>query len=201
MSVNALLWSLIGFLSGAIPFSVLIGKAVLHVDIRRFGDGNPGGTNVIRAGGRWWGALAIVLDYFKGAAPVGLAHLMGGVEGWPMAVVGVAPVLGHAYSPFLSFRGGKAVAVTFGVWTGLTLWVGPTLLGLSLGLWVALLASDAWAVMFSMAGLLAYLISTHTDMPIMGAWMANTVVLFWKHRTDLAHRPKFRQWLRRLVRQ
>jgi len=199
MSVNALLWALIGFVSGAVPFSVLIGRAALKVDIRRYGDGNPGGTNVIRAGGRWWGALAILLDYFKGAAPVGLAHFIAGVEGWPLALVIVAPVLGHAYSPFLGFHGGKAVAVTFGVWTGLTLWVGPTLLGLSLALWFALLANDAWAVMLTMAGLLAYLLSTHADIPIIGAWMANAFILFWKHRADLAHPPRFKHWLRRLV--
>ncbi len=199
MLINTLFWGAFGFWLGAIPFSVLIGKAVLKKDIRLYGDGNPGGTNVIRAGGRLWGIVAILMDYFKGALPVGLAHFFAGMAGWSLVIVALAPVLGHAYSPFLGYRGGKAVAVTFGVWTGLTLWIGPVLLGLSLGLWFALLIDDAWAVAFSMVGLLAYLLLSHADLPMMTVWLGNAFILAWKHRAGLVHWPELRPWLKRTL--
>ena len=119
--MTTFVWFIIGFGCGALPFSVWVGRLALRTDIRSYGDHNPGATNVIRAGGWQWGALALLLDYFKGAIPVGVAHFFMGLEGMALAIVALAPVLGHAYSPFLGFRGGKAVAATFGIWTGLTL--------------------------------------------------------------------------------
>ena len=129
---DALIWSCIGFILGSIPFSVWLGRVVLHKDIRAYGDGNPGAANVLRAGGRLVGVVAILLDFAKGAIPVGVAVFVVRMSGWRLVPVALAPVLGHAFSPFLSFRGGKAIATTFGVWTGLTLWLGPTIIGLSL---------------------------------------------------------------------
>ena len=110
--MTALAWTLIGFLLGSLPFSVWLGKIVLRTDIRRYGDGNPGGTNVIRAGNCGLGMLAIFLDMLKGAVPVALAYYVFKVDGWPLVPVILAPILGHAFSPFLRFRGGKALAST-----------------------------------------------------------------------------------------
>jgi glycerol-3-phosphate acyltransferase PlsY len=62
-------WTLLAFLCGSVPFSLLIGFWVLHVDVRRYGDGNPGASNVIRVGDWRVGILAVLLDSFKGAAP------------------------------------------------------------------------------------------------------------------------------------
>src|SRR5690242_19021308 len=106
-----LIWISIAFFCGALPFSVWIGQRVLKKDIRRYGDTNPGATNVLRAGGRGAAALALLLDFLKGALPVALAHFQANFTGWPLVGVALAPVLGHAFSPFLRFKGGKAVAV------------------------------------------------------------------------------------------
>ena len=69
-------WTLLAFLCGSIPFSLLVGFWLLEVDIRRYGDGNPGAANVIRVGGWRVGMLATLLDSFKGAAPVGAASYL-----------------------------------------------------------------------------------------------------------------------------
>jgi acyl phosphate:glycerol-3-phosphate acyltransferase len=193
-----LVWFLIAFLSGALPFSVWIGRLALGRDIRRYGDHNPGMTNVFRAGGKGWGVVAMLLDGFKGAIPVGLAYWLFRLSGWGMAAIAAAPILGHAFSPFLKFRGGKAVAVTFGVWTGLTLFYAPTLLGIGLGGMYLLLASDAWAVFPPLLILLGGLLGIHAPGWMLGVWAANTLVLLWKHRHDLARPPRLRRWLRRL---
>ncbi|MFH2102507.1 MAG: glycerol-3-phosphate acyltransferase [Chloroflexota bacterium] len=193
-------WSLVSFLSGSLPFSVWVGRLVLRKDIRDYGDGNPGMTNVLRAGGKAWGIVAMLLDGFKGAIPVGLARWVVGIEGWEMIPVALAPVLGHAFSPFLKFRGGKAVAVTFGVWTGLTFWQAPNLLGVSLALGLAITAADAWPVLVAMLALLAYLLRGAVPDWMLAMWAGNLVILLWKHRHELRRPPRLRPWLRRLFR-
>jgi glycerol-3-phosphate acyltransferase PlsY len=188
------IYFIVSFLSGALPFSVWIGRLALQTDIRRYGDGNPGATNVLRSGGKGWAALALFLDVLKGAIPAGLAYFWAELSGWPLVAVALAPVLGHAFSPFLNFRGGKAVAVTFGIWAGLTLWAGPTLLGLALGLCFAVVAVDGWAMILAMFGLLAYLLLVQAEPAFLVIWVGNIFILAWKHRTDLAQSPALRAW-------
>ncbi|NJN95077.1 MAG: hypothetical protein HC875_13725 [Anaerolineales bacterium] len=196
-NITILAWISIAFLSGSLPFSVWVGQVALQKDIRRYGDGNPGATNVLRSGSRGWAALALLLDSLKGAIPAGLAYFWAGLTGWPLIAVALAPVLGHAYSPLLRFRGGKAVAVTFGIWAGLTLWEGPTVLGLALGLWFALVVVGGWAMLLALFSLLAYLVLARPEADLLAVWAGNTLILAWKHRTDLAQWPQLRSWLKK----
>jgi len=183
---------------GAIPFSLLAGLVVLRADIRRWGDGNPGGANAWRAGTWRLGVPAVLLDYLKGALPVGLARMEYDVCGWDLVVVALAPVLGHAFSPFLRFRGGKALAVTFGIWTGLTLWEGPTFLGLGLALMMLLQDADAWAVLLGMFCFLGYVLLRGVGPYGQAVWAGNLLILAWKHRSGLRKAPRVRPFLRRL---
>ena len=191
-------WFVVAFICGSLPFSVWIGRWRLGLDIRRYGDGNPGTANVFRAGGRIWGVVALVLDFFKGAIPVGLAQWYAGLSGWPLAIVAIAPILGHAYSPLLGFHGGKALAVSFGSWAGLTLWQAPVVLGLSLTFWLGVLSSDGWAVVLGMFSLLAYLLATGAPDYLLAVWIFNASLLSWKYRHSLRQRPAPRAWLRKL---
>lgn len=179
---------------GSLPFSVWVGRWALGADVRQFGDGNPGASNVFRAGGKGWGVLAVLLDGFKGAIPVGVAYFVVGLEGWGMTAVALAPILGHAFSPFLRFRGGKALATTFGVWLGLTLWWGPTALGLAFAFWRWRLTVDGWAVLAGMLTLLVVLLLVGVPPPFLGVWLGNTLILGWKHRADLRQRVRLRPW-------
>ena len=94
MVMTNLLWVVFAFICGSLPFSVWVGRLALHEDVREFGDGNPGASNVFRAGGKGWGVLAILLDGFKGAIPVGLANYEAGLDGWAITAVALAPILG-----------------------------------------------------------------------------------------------------------
>ena len=91
------------------------------------------------------------------------AHFIVGLSDWPLALVALAPIVGHAFSPFLNFRGGKGLTVTFGVWSGLTLAQAPLVLGLFMAFFYFTLSVDAWAVILSMIGLLAHLLIQQTD--------------------------------------
>jgi acyl phosphate:glycerol-3-phosphate acyltransferase len=190
--MTALTWTLIGFLLGSLPISVWLGRLVLRTDIRSYGDGNPGGTNVIRAGNRGLGLLAIILDMLKGAIPVALAYYVFKVDGWPLAPVILAPIAGHAFSPFLGFRGGKALASTFGVWTALTVPLGPFVMGGSVLVFYKLLNVSGWAVMASLLTLLAFLLLTGAGLPVLAAWAGTVAILVWTHRADLRQRPALR---------
>jgi len=169
------------------PFSFWLGK-LFGKDIRNYGDGNPGSFNAWRAGGYRSGISALLLDYLKGVVPVSLANFRFGFTGWELVLVALAPVFGHAFSPFLRFRGGKAVAATFGIWTGLTVWEGPTVLGILLGVSFSMQKVDGWSVMLAMFGLLAYLLARQAAEFIFIVWFGNILILAWKQRDDLKQR-------------
>lgn len=178
---ESLTWILIAFVSGSLPYSVWIGRLALKDDIRSYGDGNPGAFNVFRAGGKGWGWLAILLDGLKGAIPVGFAHYSAGLEGWPLVITALAPVIGHAYSPILKFRGGKAIAVTFGTWTGMTLWLAPTLLGISFAAVQLTRRNDRLAIVLGQAVLLIAFLVVRADWTWYAVWVGTGLVLLVKH--------------------
>jgi acyl phosphate:glycerol-3-phosphate acyltransferase len=183
--ITAVYWTATAYIFGAMPFSVWIGHIVLKTDIRQIGDGNPGATNVWRAGRPRWAVLAVLLDFLKGTIPVGIANFSGGLDGWGLTAVAIAPILGHATTPFLRFRGGKALASTLGVWCGLTLWMAPTVLGISFAIWLRLLKIDAWAVLLGMFTLLIALIITHQPPTHYFIWSGNLIILLWKHWKEI----------------
>lgn len=195
-----LFWTGLGFLLGAMPFSYWLGRLVLHTDIRDYGDGNPGAISAWRAGTWRVGLPAMLLDYLKGAVPVSLAHLAFEVSGWSLVPIALAPVLGHAFSPFMRLRGGKAVAATFGIWTGLLVAEGPMVLGLFLGLFYLLQNVDAWSVTLGMLGFLAWLLLRQADPVILVIWGGNMLVLVWKHRRDLHQPLRLRPFILKLLR-
>ena len=199
--MTALIWTLIGFILGALPLSVWLGRLVLKTDIRRYGDGNPGGTNVARAGNTKLGVLAIALDMLKAAVPVALAYYVFDVTGWGLTPVVLAPILGHAFSPFLGFRGGKALACTFGAWTALTVPFGPFVMGGSVFIFHKVFTASGWAVMGALLMLLLFLLIAGATLPILVAWVGTVTILAWTHRADLrqppALRPRVRAWFGR----
>jgi glycerol-3-phosphate acyltransferase PlsY len=178
---------------------VWIGYWVLKVDVRQFGDNNPGTANVFRAGGRLWGVVVLILDFLKGAIPVGVAGWIFGMGGWDLSLIAIAPILGHAYSPFLGFHGGKALTTSFGIWTGLTLWEGPIVLGINLTFWSGFLASEGWVILFGVLGYIGFLLLSNNPVYVLALGIANAGLLVWKYRSDLRDKPTLRTWLIKLI--
>jgi glycerol-3-phosphate acyltransferase PlsY len=117
--VNAALYLLCAYLLGSIPTGYWLGKILRGIDIRKEGSGNMGATNVLRVLGKGPGALVLAIDMAKGVLAVSwLASLFG--LGAAFALWGgLAAVLGHNYTIFLGFKGGKGVATSAGVCLGL----------------------------------------------------------------------------------
>lgn len=180
-----LFWTLLGFFLGAMPFAVWLGSLAGNVDVRRYGDGNPGAFNAWRAAGWRVGLPVLLLDFLKGALPIGLAHFAAGIHDWSLVPVGLAPVLGHAFSPFLRGRGGKGITVTFGVWTGLAMPWAPIVLGLGLTLCYVVHLPNNRAVLLAMLALLVYILVWYTGLPLVVVWAGNVGLLAWKFRQQV----------------
>jgi glycerol-3-phosphate acyltransferase PlsY len=112
-------WVLIIFISyiiGSIPFGVLISSGIAHIDITRRGSGNIGATNVAREVGLKWGIVTLALDLLKGFMPVYIFYnYLNYPSGVGIFIVSVSTLLGHQYSIFKRFHGGKGVATSLGI--------------------------------------------------------------------------------------
>lgn len=131
------LWPLFFYLVGSFPTGYLLGKS-RGIDIRQHGSGNIGATNVGRVMGRNWGFFAFACDFLKGFLPLYLVRIfcLPDTYQWPIAlllvVCGLSVILGHNYTPWLGFKGGKGIATTAGVLAALMPWV----LAVALSLWI-----------------------------------------------------------------
>jgi len=121
------------FFIGSIPFGLLISRYWLKIDIRNEGSGNIGMTNVMRIGGKWAGIITFLLDFGKGAAAVLIAKIFFlnsdlKLENQYLLInfTGIVAVLGHVYSIFLGFQGGKGISTLFGVLSILHFTIGLT---------------------------------------------------------------------------
>jgi len=163
----AVLLAVGAFCLGACPFSLWIGQRFLHKDIREYGDGNPGATNFVL-----------------------LAHSFFALSEAAVMAIAVSAIAGHAFSPFLHFKGGKSVAVTFGALLGLLpegelalLFTVFTCTG------ALLMANHAWAVMVGPTGSLVYLLVTGATYWQSLFMLSVLALLGIKHYTGLKASP------------
>lgn len=220
---------LFAFLLGSIPFGLLIAKA-RGIDIRRHGSGNIGATNVLRVVGKPYGIACLVLDMLKGFVPVVVALSLIWIEGkdtslslgilrdWfgspaatPRAdaqlwhvVTGLCAILGHNYSPWVGFKGGKGIATSAGVVLGLFPLFGVALVLL---IWLGLALTTRYVSVASMGAAVALPVMTHLgarfhhlendpakptlweaglwNKPLFGLAVAIAVMAVWKHRANI----------------
>ena len=136
---RALISIAIAYILGGVPTSYIAGRLLRGIDIRQHGSGNVGATNALRVLGPGIGVPVMLADIGKGLAAVLLGRLLLAdvphATYWLLAV-GVAAILGHIFTPFLNFKGGKGVATSAGVFAGLT----PIPLGIALGVFIVVVA-------------------------------------------------------------
>jgi len=124
MISQLLYWTFAAYLLGSVPFGKLISKKAAHIDITSRGSRNIGATNVAREVGIQWGLLTLFFDVLKGFIPV-ILFVRYGFHNAPfetlgLSIVGLAALLGHQFSIFLKFRGGKGVGTALGVYLGIS---------------------------------------------------------------------------------
>jgi glycerol-3-phosphate acyltransferase PlsY len=175
-----------GYLLGALPFGYLVARAK-GVNIFEVGSRNPGATNVRRVLGRGPGNLVLFLDAAKGAVAVAWPLLLGrGGSTEELSLVGfVAAILGHSFSCFTGFRGGKSVATAAG---GLTV-LFPAGMGIALAVFLLTLATSRYVSLASMAGGVAVAVSAFAlrqSLLVAGVAVGAALFVILRHRANLA---------------
>ena len=193
---------LLGFLLGSIPFGLLMGK-IKGIDIRQHGSGNIGATNVFRILGKQSGITCLLLDFTKGLVPVLIARNM--VE--PMMAeqqftaqsievfTALASIMGHNYSPWIGFKGGKGIATTAGAITALM----PFGLVLLILVWAIFTFTTKYVSVGSIAAaaslpILVFTGSAYHGKLANGTWnkplfifsLIAAILAIWKHRANIA---------------
>ena len=176
-----ILWAVIGYLLGSVPFGMVLTRAMGLGNLREIGSGNIGATNVLRTGSKKAAALTLLLDGAKGAVAVLLARATAGEDAAQLAAL--MAMLGHCYPVWLKFQGGKGVATYIGVVLALAWPVG-------LAVCAAWLVAAAATRISSLAPLAAAATSTFW-MVLLGEGQALllgvvlTLLIFWRHRANI----------------
>ncbi|MEO1443589.1 MAG: glycerol-3-phosphate acyltransferase, partial [Chloroflexota bacterium] len=194
-----LLFMAIGYLSGSVLYARLIATHVLKIDLATVGDGNPGTSNVGKAGGPGWAVAVFVMDVLKAAIPTYIAYVGFGLNDWRLPFIAIMPAIGHAYPIFFGFKGGKGIAAIAGGWVGIALWEIITVGGLMLGLWYVSVRESAWVTMFMSLSVGLYLVLVRAPQFWFGYWVLGMIFLVWTHRRELPNPPGVQPWVVRVA--
>lgn len=180
-TVMLLLWAIVGYGLGSIPFGMVLARVMGLGNLREIGSGNIGATNVLRTGNKTAAVLTLVLDGAKGAVAVVLARAMAGEDA--VQVAALAAFLGHCYPVWLGFRGGKGVATFLGIWLALAWPVGLACCATWLLSAVLTRISSAAALTAAASSTIwAVFLGSGTAL-ILGAVL--TILVFWRHRANI----------------
>ena len=202
MVSQTLYFALGAYVLGAIPFGKIIARIIAQIDITKRGSRNIGATNVARELGLKWGILTLVLDVLKGVVPV-LIFLAYSVTGdiWDqiaLAVVTLCPLLGHQFSVFMRFRGGKGVATALGVYLAIS----P--ISCLMGLLVFVLVVLKWdyislGSMVSAGCIPIFLTIFHQPKPVVLASVILAILIYLRHVENITRlvNGEERKWKQR----
>lgn len=183
--MTALLLAL-SYLAGATPTSYWVGRAFHGIDLREHGSGNLGATNAFRVMGWQWAAPVMVADMAKGFVPVWFfPGLVGGSMAWTLAF-GAAAILGHMFSVWVGFKGGKGVATSAGVFLALA----PLACAAALGVWLVVAFSTRFVSVASIAAAAALpalvaVLPHRGGRGLVGFTAALALVVIWAHRSNV----------------
>ena len=197
---DILVWTFIGFISGSVPWSLICVKAFSGMDVRSTGDGNPGATHAWILSGWVVGSISMTLDISKALIPVWVAinyYIPSSDQTYPLslALISMAPIVGHAYSPVLRLKGGKALAPSWGSWIALTSGVAFPVALIILGLMHLTQKNHALTVTICLIGFIViFAIFGTRSLALFG--VLNLMLVIFKHRTEYQKGFVFRSWVR-----
>jgi glycerol-3-phosphate acyltransferase PlsY len=192
--------AVIGYLMGAIPFALIISKRMAGIDISKRGSGNLGGTNVLRVLGFKAGAIVMALDLAKAFAPVLLAKFIIGdsvlsIAGftinwqWGQVITALMVMVGHSWSVYIKFRGGKGAAAYFGSW--FAIWPVAALVGGVILIVTVLLSKymSLGSIIGSLSILCLFMVLTLTDVspPVYLIYsLVAAALIVYQHRSNIS---------------
>lgn len=171
------------YLVGSVPMAIVIARLLKLPDPRTTGSGNPGATNVLRYGGKLAAALTLLGDVLKGVVALLIVQWFTG-EPRILAASGLAVFLGHLYPVFFGFKGGKGVATALGVWLVLA----PVIAGALLVTWLVVAVVFRYSSLAALVAACAAPLYVHWLRPVKSyafLALAMTVLLVWRHRSNI----------------
>jgi glycerol-3-phosphate acyltransferase PlsY len=183
--VTLAVWLVAAYLLGATPTSYLAGRLARGIDLREHGSRNLGATNVYRLLGWRWAIPVALVDVAKGAIPVTLFATWAGAGAWAAVALGVAAVLGHVFSPYVRFRGGKGVATALGVFLALA----PVAVAIALPVWGGSLWLTGYVSLSSIVAAATFPVWVRLTQPavtpVFWASVALAVLIVFSHRANV----------------
>ncbi|MBB1247519.1 MULTISPECIES: glycerol-3-phosphate 1-O-acyltransferase PlsY [unclassified Rhizobium] len=181
-AMPALIALILGYLSGSVPFGLILTRLAGLGDVRSIGSGNIGATNVLRTGNKKLAAATLLLDAVKGTVPAALAYAFLGVEAGVIA--GFAAFIGHIFPVWLGFKGGKGVATYIGVMFGLNWRMGL----LFLLVWIATAAITRYSSLSALVAMLVVPVVQYLtgDPKIAAVAAVMTVIAYAKHHANIS---------------
>ncbi|MDR1695508.1 MAG: glycerol-3-phosphate 1-O-acyltransferase PlsY [Endomicrobium sp.] len=193
-----ILYLIFAYLCGAVPFAYIISKYAANVDIRTVGSGNPGATNVFRAVGKKAGIATFILDALKGFLPVWFAIFIDDSFSYSVAAAAMA-MIGHMFTVFLKFKGGKGVATACGAF--LALIPMPTLIALAV--FAAVFVFSGYVALGSICAAvslpLASYFSGYGAEAVIFAFAVASLIIY-KHRTNIQRLRKGEEYKFKILR-
>lgn len=171
------------YLIGSLSSAIIVCKIMGLPDPRGEGSGNPGATNVLRFGGKKAAAITLAGDMIKGLLPVLIVKYLE-MEVTTIALVGLAAFLGHLYPIFFQFKGGKGVATMLGVMFGFSWWIGLATAGTWLFM-AKIVKISSLSALVATAVTPVYVWLWFNNMAAIGVTIIMTVILFWRHRSNI----------------
>jgi len=205
MSVNLfykIIFVITAYLFGSFPTAYVIYKIKKGDDIREYGSGNVGGTNVTRTLGASYGVATMIIDIIKGFIPILAGYLIYPQDLILLSIVSIAVILGHDFPVYIKFKGGKGIATSFGVIigvSGLPFLDSPTWLKI-LPIFIILIA---WAIVFlvfrivSLASLSAAIATPLAFYFTKYPWSIVIASICWFVLTFVTHRENIRRLIRK----
>jgi len=171
------------YLIGSISAAILVSKALGLPDPRTMGSKNPGATNVLRYGGKKAAILTLLGDSLKGLIPVLVARYLGLSLEW-LALIGIAAFLGHLFSAYYGFKGGKGVATAMGVFLGLNPIIGLAVIATWLSAALAFNISSLAALISTLLAPFYFYYITRS-VPLLISLLFITALIYWKHENNI----------------
>ena len=182
-TVTFLLVCVGAYLIGSVPFGLLIARA-RGIDIRLVGSGNIGSTNITRALGFRWGLIVAILDACKAYMPALAARQLAPAD-WQLLIISLMPVIGHIFSFWMGFKGGKGVAATFGL---LAFYFGLLPFAIFMAIWyLAVKFVKLMSLVNLVVGLLLPLAFwlKFKEMPYVVFGFVLCIIIWWSHRENI----------------
>jgi len=183
--VTIALWLAAAYLLGATPTAYLAGRLARGIDLREHGSRNLGATNVYRVLGWRWAIPVALVDIAKGAVPVALFARWAGMDPWGAVALGIAAVLGHVFSPYMGFRGGKGVATALGMFLALA----PLAVAIALPVWGGILWLTGYVSLSSVIAAASFPVwvrlSQPAALPAFWASVGLAALIVFSHRANL----------------